>query len=104
VRRFRKVHLMVVPVTLAAALPAMTVELASDKRRFLKPLVLLLPLVLMVVVFSGGLVQASAPVVLVTDIIPGFGSSLPEELTKVGKDLFFNARDVTNGRELWKTD
>ena len=66
-RRFRKVHLMVVPVTLAAALPAMTVELA-------------------------------------TDIIPGFGSSLPEELTKVGKDLFFNARDVTNGRELWKTD
>ena len=48
--------------------------------------------------------QASAPVVLVTDIIPGFGSSLPEELTKVGKDLFFNARDVTNGRELWKTD
>ena len=28
-RRFRKVHLMVVPVTLAAALPAMTVELGE---------------------------------------------------------------------------
>ena len=103
-RRFRKVHLMVVPVTLAPALPAMTVELASDKRRFLKPLVLLLPLVLMVVVFSGGLVQASAPVVLVKDIAPGLAGSFGVELTEVEKDLFFNARDVTNGRELWKTD
>ena len=36
-RRFRKVHLMVVPVTLAAALPAMTVELASDKRQATVP-------------------------------------------------------------------
>ena len=48
--------------------------------------------------------QASAPVVLVKDIAPGLAGSFGVELTEVGKDLFFNARDVTNGRELWKTD
>jgi ELWxxDGT repeat protein len=46
--------------------------------------------------------RASGPY-LVKDIDPG-GSSSPSDLTAVGGTLFFNATDVTNDRELWKSD
>jgi len=38
---------------------------------------------------------------VVLDIYPGSNSSLPEELTRVGANLFFSAEEDVSGRELW---
>lgn len=40
---------------------------------------------------------------MVKDIAPG-GDSTPQNLTRVGKTVFFAADDGVNGLELWKTD
>ncbi|QRN96657.1 HYR domain-containing protein [Archangium violaceum] len=45
-----------------------------------------------------------AGTVLVRDIRPGTGSSLPSMPTRVGTTLFFLANDGTHGEELWKSD
>ncbi len=42
--------------------------------------------------------------ILVTDILPGEGSSSPSMLTAVGDTLYFVARGVRRERELYKTD
>ncbi len=41
---------------------------------------------------------------LVKDIRPGLSSSGITGLTVVGKTLYFQANDGTNGPELWKSD
>jgi large repetitive protein len=41
---------------------------------------------------------------LLKDIVPGFESSNPEDLTAVGSTLYFTAALSGTGRELWKTD
>jgi ELWxxDGT repeat protein len=41
---------------------------------------------------------------LVKDIVPGTGSSSPEELVAVGSTLYFRANDGSTGSELWKSD
>jgi uncharacterized repeat protein (TIGR01451 family) len=41
---------------------------------------------------------------LLIDIEPGAGSSLPSELTAVGRVLLFSAWDAVHGRELWVSD
>src|SRR5262249_23676497 len=46
----------------------------------------------------------TAGTVLVADIVPGSGSSLPNHLTAVGATLFFTAFDPAHGIELWKSD
>ena len=42
--------------------------------------------------------------VLVKDILPGAGSSAPEQLTAVGDNVYFTASDGVHGRELWTSD
>jgi len=42
--------------------------------------------------------------VMVKDIFPGAGGSLPGELTHANGTLFFRADDGTRGRGLWKSD
>src|SRR5262249_55268038 len=42
--------------------------------------------------------------ILVADINPGSGGSLPNELTAVGGTLYFTAFDTEHGIELWKSD
>jgi ELWxxDGT repeat protein len=46
----------------------------------------------------------AAGTVRVADINPGSASSDPQQLTRVGNDLFFTATSPDGGRELWKTD
>jgi ELWxxDGT repeat protein len=46
----------------------------------------------------------SAGTAIVSDIIPGPGSSAPSLLQVVNGSLLFNARDVNHGIELWTTD
>ncbi|MEA2415480.1 MAG: hypothetical protein QOI58_2137, partial [Thermoanaerobaculia bacterium] len=46
----------------------------------------------------------SAGTSIVSDIIPGSGSSNPNSLHVVNGSLLFNARDVNHGIELWTTD
>ncbi|HEV7571072.1 MAG TPA: ELWxxDGT repeat protein [Thermoanaerobaculia bacterium] len=46
----------------------------------------------------------SAGTAIVSDIIPGTGSSNPSALHVVNGVLLFNARDVIHGIELWTTD
>ena len=46
----------------------------------------------------------AAGTVLVKDINPGSGDSLPSYLTNVNGTLFFAANDGTHGAELWKSD
>ncbi|MEZ5842231.1 MAG: hypothetical protein R3D27_00675 [Hyphomicrobiaceae bacterium] len=41
---------------------------------------------------------------LLVDVVPGGGSSLPQNFTQVGDRVVFTAQDDTNGRELWVTD
>ncbi len=41
---------------------------------------------------------------LIKDINPGPPSSIPQQLTTVGKTVYFVATDATHGQELWKTD
>ncbi len=41
---------------------------------------------------------------LVLDIYPGEESSVPKKFTALGTDLYFEANDGTNGKELWKYD
>jgi ELWxxDGT repeat protein len=42
---------------------------------------------------------------LVKDIYTGsFASAYPREFVNINGTLFFNARDATHGRELWKSD
>jgi ELWxxDGT repeat protein len=50
---------------------------------------------------------ATAGTVMLTDINAGFNypfGTIPEDLTNVSGTLFFDANDVTHGRELWKSD
>ena len=42
--------------------------------------------------------------VLVKDINPGGGSSIPQNLTEVNGTLFFAANDGASGAEMWKSD
>jgi ELWxxDGT repeat protein len=41
---------------------------------------------------------------LLTDLVPGTGSSNPEDLIVVGDQLFFTAEAAATGRELYRTD
>ena len=41
---------------------------------------------------------------LLVDLVPGVGSSNPEDLTVVGDQLFFTAEAAATGRELYRTD
>lgn len=41
---------------------------------------------------------------LLKDVLPGFGSSFPRELTVVGDTLYFVADDFQHGFQLWKSD
>jgi ELWxxDGT repeat protein len=41
---------------------------------------------------------------MVENIESGSGDSTPQDLTRIGSTVFFNAFDSTNGRELWKVD
>ena len=41
---------------------------------------------------------------MVKDIAPGRPSSLPDQLTAVGKTLYFTARDGIHGPELWRSN
>jgi ELWxxDGT repeat protein len=41
---------------------------------------------------------------MVENIESGSGDSTPQELTRIGDTVFFNAFDSTHGRELWKID
>jgi ELWxxDGT repeat protein len=41
---------------------------------------------------------------LLKDVLPGFGSSFPRELTVVGNTLYFVADDFQHGFQLWKSD
>ena len=50
---------------------------------------------------SASTIQAQQ---LVKDINPGPSSSIPQQLTTVGKTVYFVATDATYGQELWKTD
>ena len=66
-------------------------------------------LVLGVVALVGVLWTAPAALAgdgarLVKDIDPGSKSSSPDDLAKVGKTLFFDARDGRHGIELWRSD
>ena len=57
----------------------------------------------LVLIFLLTTAQAQEPF-LFKDFFPGGSSGRPGELTIIGGTLFFNAADVTNGRELWKSD
>ncbi|MDP6512603.1 MAG: DUF5011 domain-containing protein [SAR202 cluster bacterium] len=46
----------------------------------------------------------TAGTVLVKDIFPGSGSSVPSEFTESGGTLFFAASNGAGGRQLWKSD
>lgn len=41
---------------------------------------------------------------IVKRLTPTLVGSFPQELTVVGRTLYFTAKDTTHGRELWKTD
>ncbi len=41
---------------------------------------------------------------LVADVLPGWSSSYPDELTELAGTLFFTADDGLQGRKLWKSD
>src|SRR5262245_54110759 len=41
---------------------------------------------------------------LVADIVPGFQSSFPNQLTDVSGTLYFLTDDGVHGHELWKSD
>lgn len=41
---------------------------------------------------------------IVKDLVPGAGSSIPSQLTRVGSRVYFTANDGVIGRELWVTD
>ena len=46
----------------------------------------------------------AAGTVLVRDIFPGIGSSLPANFFVIGSTLYFSANSGTTGAELWKSD
>ncbi len=52
---------------------------------------------------AASISTGAAPLVI-KDILPGNGSSMPMNLTPVGSTLFFTALDSTNDRDLWKTN
>jgi ELWxxDGT repeat protein len=41
---------------------------------------------------------------LITDLVPGSGSSSPAELTAIGDRVYFAAHTLGHGRELWRSD
>lgn len=59
---------------------------------------------LTVLLFSGSNLNAQATPTLIKDIFPGVNHSVPSSLTKFYDNIYFQATDGSNGKELWKSD
>ncbi|GAB4252024.1 MAG: hypothetical protein Kow0079_06470 [Vicingaceae bacterium] len=61
-------------------------------------------IVISTLLFTGIIAIKAQTPVLVADIYPGSANSMPDSLIVLGNDVFFQADNGTNGKELWNYD